>query len=141
MDADAIERLSARLAEGTRGRADAALEHARSQVEALATTAAELEATLPTRLGEAVREGFRAEALPVGRQLAEVRGLAAQTIHRLEQLEDELRTERDARVEDLGLLVDLIAAGWRSVDERLDRITATLRAQEATVHQLDERRA
>ena len=98
---------------------DAALDRARAQIESLAQTTAELEASLPDRVGDAVREGIRKEAKPVSRQLAEVRGLANQMIRRLERIENELAAERNSRVDDLGLLVDLIESGWRAVDDRL----------------------
>ncbi len=118
---------------------EAALERARAQVESLAATAAELEGTLPDRVGEAVRDGIRIEARPVSRQLAEVRGLANQTIRRLERIETELLAERSSRVDDLGLLVDLIDSGWRAVDERLCRIEEALRQPRgATVYRLGE---
>jgi hypothetical protein len=58
--------------------------------------------------------------------LAEVRGLSAQTIRRLERLNGDLAADRKARVEDLALLVDLIATGWRGVEKRLDRIERVL---------------
>jgi hypothetical protein len=45
-----------------------------------------------------------------------------QLIRRLERVEGDLLAERHARVDDLALLVDLIASGWRGVDERLARI-------------------
>ncbi len=141
---EALERARERLAEAAEGRArpadvEAALERARAQVEALAATAAELEASLPERVGEAVRESVRTEARPVGRQLAEVRGLANQTIRRLERLEAELLAERNARVDDLELLVDLIESGWRAVDERLRRIEDGLQTPRgATVYRLGE---
>jgi hypothetical protein len=96
-----------------------ALERARGQVEALAQLAAQIEASLPDQVGEAVREGLRAEVLPVGRHIAEVRGLAGQTIRRLERIEGDLLAERHARLDDLALLVDLITTGWKGVDERL----------------------
>jgi hypothetical protein len=51
-----------------------------------------------------------------------VRGLSAQTIRRLERLQGDLDAERTTRVEDLALLVDLIASGWRGVERRLDRL-------------------
>ena len=73
-------------------------------------------------LSDAVREGVRGEAAPMGRQLAEVRGLLTQTIRRLERVETDITAERYSRVDDLGLLVDLITSGWRSVDDRLARI-------------------
>ena len=144
MDGDALERARERLAEVAAGKpqpgdVEAALERARQQVEELAATAAELEASLPDRVGEAVRDGIRVEARPVGRQLAEVRGLANQTIRRLERIETELLAERGSRVDDLGLLVDLIDSGWRAVDERLRRIEDAIQAPRgATVYRIGE---
>ena len=99
---------------------EAALERAREQIEELASTAAELGASIPEHVGVAVREGFRADVLPVGRQIAEIRGLFNQAIRRLERLEAELSAERHARVEDLELLVSLVTATWRSLSARLE---------------------
>ena len=144
MDQDALERARERLDEAAQGKAqpsdvEAALERARAQVESLAATAAEFESTLPDRVGEAVRDGIRSEARPVSRQLAEVRGLANQTIRRLERIETELLAERNSRVDDLGLLVDLIESGWRAVDDRLRRIEEALHdRQGATVYRIGE---
>jgi hypothetical protein len=144
VDEDALARSRERLAEAAAAKAqpadvEAALDRARSQIEALAQTAAELEATLPDRVGEAVRDGIRLEARPVSRQLAEVRGLANQTIRRLERIENELLAERSSRVDDLGLLVDLIDSGWRAVDERLRRIEEAANASRgATVYRIGE---
>ena len=135
-----------RLAKAAEGRADqgdvdAALERARTQIEALAQTAAELETSLPNRVGDAVRDGVRAEALPVARQLAEVRGLLNTVIGRLERVEGDLLAERHARVDDLGVLVDLVASGWVSVDRRLERIEHAISAGgEAVVYRIEERR-
>jgi hypothetical protein len=109
-----------------RATAEAVLERARAQLEALAQTADELQAILPQRLEAALRDGMRSEAIPVARQLAEVRGLAAQLIRRSERIETELYAERQARVEDLGLLVDLLSSGWRNVDGRLARLERVL---------------
>ena len=72
----------------------------------------------------------------MARQLAEVRGLSAQTIRRLEGLQTDLAAERAARVEDLALLVDLISSGWRTVERRLDRLERSLDRLERT---LDDR--
>jgi hypothetical protein len=144
VDEEALDRARERLAEAAAGKAapadvEAALERARSQVEALAATAAELEAALPGQVGDAVREGIRVEARPVSRQLAEVRGLANQTIRRLERIETELLAERNSRVDDLGLLVDLVDSGWRAVDERLRQIEEALQAPRgATVYRIGE---
>ena len=144
MDHDALERARERLADAAAGRPqpadmETALERARAQVEELAVTTAEFEAALPDRVGEAVREGIRNEARPVSRQLAEVRGLANQTIRRLERIETELLAERSSRVDDLGLLVDLIDSSWRAVDDRLRRIEESLQAPHgATVYRIGE---
>lgn len=127
MDALALERASQRIVDARAGRAepaliDAALERSRTQIEALAAAAAELEASIPVQLGAAVRDGLRAEVLPVARHIAEIRGLVNQAIRRLERLEGELLAERHARVDDLALLVDLVSSGWRGVDARLERL-------------------
>jgi len=141
---EALERARERLSEAVEGRArpadvEAALDRARAQVEAFAAAAAALESTLPDRVGEAVRDGIRLEARPVSRQLAEVRGLQNQTIRRLERIETELLAERNSRVDDLGLLVDLIESSWRAVDERLRRIEETVQNRPAaTVYRLGE---
>jgi hypothetical protein len=136
MDADAIKRAQARIDQAAAGRieaaaVDATLERAREQVEALAAAAAELEATLPSRLGDALQDGLRAEVAPVGRNLAEIRGLTNQVIRRLERVEGDLLAERHARVDDLALLVDLVTSGWRGVERRLAAIEQRLGAAAA----------
>ena len=147
MDEGAIERARRRLARVAEGRTDpaaveAALERARAGIEALAETTAKLEATLPERVDEAVQQGLREQVLPVGRHLAEVRGLMAQAIRRLERLEGDLLAERHGRIDDLALLVDLIGSGWRGVDERLGRIEKSLEAAGgAVVYRIEERRS
>lgn len=154
MDSDAIERARLRLQALSGERPDeptlqAALERARAGLEAFAQSTAELEATLPQRVSEALHDTLRSEVLPVGRHLAEVRGLSSQTIRRLERLQGELEAERKARVEDLALLVDLITAGWRGVERRLDRIERVLdrieqnleeRARGTSIRRLEDRR-
>jgi hypothetical protein len=137
-----IARAKERLEERPRpGELEAALERARAQIEGLAEAAAELESALPERVGSAVREGVRAEALPVGRQLAEVRGLMNQLIRRLERIEGDLLADRHARIDDLALLVDLVTSGWRSVDDRLRRLEESLEANPgAVVYRIEERR-
>ena len=134
-----------RLATSDRGdaaaAADAALERARAQLEALAEAATELEATLPERVSEAIRDGVRAEAVPVARGVAEVRGLMNAAIRRIERVEAAVVAERQARVDDLAVLVDLITAGWKSVDDRLDRVEGIVKAPaQALVYRLEEHR-
>src|SRR3954469_18907349 len=143
MDADAIKRAQARIDQAASGRVepaalDAALERARDQVEALAAATAELEATLPLRVGDAVQDGLRAQVMPVGRNLAEIRGLMNQMIRRLERVEGDLLSERHARVDDLAPLVHLVTSGWRGVEQPLASIEARLAADDggAAVYRL-----
>ncbi len=113
---------AARADRGTSSRFEAALERSRAEVESLTRTAAELEATLPDRVTAAVQDGLSREVAVITRSLAELRGLLNQAIHRLERLEQELLAERQARLDDLSLLVDLVASGWQGVDARLERL-------------------
>jgi hypothetical protein len=146
MDQDAIERARERIAQAAEGKPDAAavdatLERTRQGLEELAAAAAELEATLPEKVGAAVRDGVAAEARPVARQLAEVRGLMNQLVRRLERLEGDVLSERHARIDDLALLVDLVASGWKGVDDRLARLEQNLQAGgDAVVYRIEERR-
>ena len=130
MDEKTLERAKARIAEAASGRVapaelEAALERTRAQVEALAAATAELEGTLPEKITAAVHDGLRAEVLPVGRNLAEIRGLLNQVIRRLERLEGDMLAERHARIDDLALLVDLVSSGWKGVSDRLERLERT----------------
>ena len=127
MDDLALERAKARIAAAAAGRVspaelEASLERSREQIERLAQAAAELEGTLPEKVGTAVQDGLRAEVLPVARHIAEIRGLLNQAIRRLERLEGDLLAERHARIDDLALLVDLVSSGWKGVNDRLERV-------------------
>ena len=140
MDMDAIERAQQRLEDAAAGRTDpaafdAALQQARTAVESLAATTAQFEAGLP----EAIQDGLRQHFRPSARHLAEVRGLANQVIRRLERMEGDLLAERHARVDDLALLVELIASGWRSVEERLAKLEQGLTRDSAVVYRLEDR--
>jgi hypothetical protein len=145
MDDGAIERARERIEQ----RADAAaldtlFTRAREQVEALAAATSALEESLPARVGESLRE----QAQPVARNLAEVRGLMNQVIRRLERLEGDLLTDRNARVDDLALLVDLVSSGWMGVDARLARMESVVTRLEqgiqdkrgAIVYRMEDRR-
>jgi hypothetical protein len=125
---DALQRALERAVrpEVSSGELDATLRRAREQVAALAATTAELEASLPSRISEAVHDGIRDEVLPVARHIAEVRGLMNHLVRRVEGLETELLAERHARIDDLAVLVDLIAAGFKSSDARFDRLEKKL---------------
>ena len=145
MDEDAVSEALKRVAGAAEGRpttadVDAALERARSQIEGLAALAAELQSSLPEQIGETIRESLHAEARPMSRRVNEIRGLSNQMIRRLERLEGDLTAERYSRVDDLGLLVELITSSWRSVELRLAHIEQELNAQHgATVHPLERR--
>ncbi len=127
MDEQALERARKRIAEGPKegvsgARLDAALERARAEIMRLTHVADDLEASLPKQVSTAVRDGIAREVVPVSRSLAEIRGGVNQALRRLERLEQELLAERTARIEDLGVLVDLVSSGWSGVDARLRRL-------------------
>jgi hypothetical protein len=88
------------------------------------------------QIREALRDGLREEAAPISRRLAEVKGLSNNAIRRLESIEQTIEAERDARVDDLSLLVELLTEGWRSLNARLDRIEAALQPAGTNVVQL-----
>jgi hypothetical protein len=147
MDQQAIERAMERVGRAAEGRTEPAelesvLERAREGLAALAASTAELEGTLPERIGAAIRDGVGSEARPVARQLAEMRGLMNQVVRRLERLEGDVRAERNARIDDLALLIDLITSGWKSVDQRLESLEKHATARDdAIVYRIEERRA
>ena len=145
MDDSVVERAQQRVEQRAEGAAlDSLLTRAREQVDSLAAAAAALEDTLPAKVGEAVRN----EAQPVGRNLAEIRGLTNQVIRRIERVEGDLLAERNARVDDLALLVDLVSSGWKGVDTRLARLEAVMSRLEqgmqeksgAIVYRMEDRR-
>jgi hypothetical protein len=128
---DAVERALSRANDrfaaaavdrATAADVEAALGRARAAIESLTRASADLEAGLPGAIQDGLREHFR----PSARHLAEVRGLMNQLLRRLERLEGDLLAERHARVDDLALLVDLVASGWHAVNERLAKIEEAL---------------
>jgi hypothetical protein len=145
MEEGVVERARERIEQRAEAAAlETLLVRAREQVEALTVTAEKLEATLPARVGDAVRD----EAHPMGRNLAEIRGLMNQLIRRLERLDGDLLAERNARVDDLAVLVELVTSGWKGVDARLGRIEALATRLEqgsqekrgAVVYRIEDRR-
>jgi hypothetical protein len=77
-----------------------------------------------------VQDGIRAEVLPVARHIAEVRGLMNHLVGRIETIEGEILAERHARVDDLAVLVDLLAAGFKRMDARLASLEQQLEGRE-----------
>jgi hypothetical protein len=144
MDDAAMERAQERVEQRADGAAlDSLLVRAREQVEALAAATSALEESLPGQVEDAVRD----QAQPIGRNLAELRGLTNQLLRRLSSLEGDLLTERNARVDDLALLVDLVSSGWKGVDARLGRIESVVNRLEqlqdsrgAIVYRMEDRR-
>ena len=63
---------------------------------------------------------------PLNRRVAEIKGLSNNTIRRLAGIEATLEAERNARLDDLALLVELLTEGWRAMNARLDRIEAAI---------------
>ncbi len=139
-----MERAQERVEQRADGAAlDGLLVRAREQVEALAAATSSLEESLPARVENAVHD----QAQPMGRNLAELRGLTNQLLRRLSTLEGDLLTERNARVDDLALLVELVSSGWKGVDARLGRIEAVVNRLEqlqdtrgAIVYRMEDRR-
>jgi two-component sensor histidine kinase len=132
MDDGAIERAKERVDQRAEAAAlESLLARAREQVDALAGAASALEDAFPNRVEDVIRD----QAQPVARNLAEVRGLMNQTIRRFERLEADLLGERQARVDDLELLVELVSSGWKTVDARLGRVEAVVRRLEEGIQQ------
>jgi Bacterial regulatory proteins, lacI family len=114
--APAVEVLPATAGAATAGTRDGEL------LERFAQAASELETSLPQGVSSVVYEALRVEVRPVAEQVAHVSALFEQMVRRLEQIEHEVGRERHERLDDVALLTDLIATGWRGVDRRLGRL-------------------
>lgn len=131
MEVEAIQRARARLTSlraGETSRADLGevVTRAREELEELSNTAAELKVSVPEQVSEGIREAIHSEVLPVARHIAEIRGLSSQVIKRVERAQSAIEAEREARIDDLDVLVDLLVSNWQGLDERLSRIEAQL---------------
>jgi hypothetical protein len=149
MDESAVERAKERIEQRADAAAlDAVLERTRAELEALAAAAEAAASSLPERIEGAVQDGIREQVVPVARNLAEIRGLMNQLLRRFETLESDTLADRNARVDDLALLVDLVSSGWQSVDARLARLESVAsriehNAQDrggAIVYRMEDRR-
>jgi hypothetical protein len=134
MDDGLVSRAQEHLAERAQGAAlDALVMRAREQVEALAA----FQDSLPARVEDAIRN----QAEPLGRNLAELRGLMNQVLRRFEALERDLLVERNGRIDDLALLVDLVSSGWKNVDARLARLEQGIQTDRgAVIYRIEDRR-
>ncbi len=133
---DAIQRARARITamrggEATKSDLAEVVTRAREEVAELSQTAAELRASIPVQVSEGIREAIEAEVLPVARHIAEVRGLSSQLVRRLEHAQSTLESERESRIDDLDVLVELLVSSWQGIDARLSRIEARLGDAEA----------
>ena len=150
MDESAVERAKERIEQRADATAlDAVLERTRTELESLAAAAEAAASTLPERVEGAVQEGLRDQVVPVARNLAEIRGLMNQLLRRFETLESDALADRNARVDDLALLVDLVSTGWHGVDARLARLESVVSRIEqgfeghrggAIVYRMEDRR-
>ena len=131
MEVDAIQRARARLTslrgnETTKADLSEVVTRAREELEELSKTAAELKVTVPVQVSDGIREAIHAEVVPVARHIAEIRGLSAQVIKRVESAQSAIAAEREARIDDLDVIVDLLVSNWQGLDTRLSRIEERL---------------
>ena len=78
-----------------------------------------VDGALPAEFGSVVYEAVRLEVRPVGEHVAQLKSLFAEIV-------DRLANERRERIEDLGLMTELLIEGWTGVDRRLGRIEKIL---------------
>lgn len=108
-----------------------AAERAREELlETLARAAAELEESLPQDVGTVVYEALRVEVQPMAQRISQMGSLLEDLTSAVEEIRAERSANRQERLDDVKLLVDLIVTGWRSVDRRLGRIERMLARRE-----------
>lgn len=108
-----------------------AAERAREDLlDTLTRAAAELEVSLPQDVGTVVYEALRVEVQPVAQRMSQVGSLLEQLTGAVEEIRAETSAQRQERLDDVKLLVDLIVTGWRSVDGRLGRVERMLERRE-----------
>ena len=130
------------------GAVRAALARAEGDLDTVRAATAELRAVLPTRVEAAVdRALLGADGGALGRRLDDLQALTASTSTAVQTIADDVLNERLGRVEDLEVVVDLLARGFQSTradvqrlerraerfESRLDRIDGALRRIEASV--------
>jgi hypothetical protein len=126
--------LTGEIVEG-RGEQQPAIEEiarAREQlIESITHATAGLEARLPEGVGNVVYEAVRVEVEPVTRHMDKMGVLVEQLGRVIERIDSSVLSERQARLEDLKLLTDLIVTGWQTVDRRLGRVERMLERHES----------
>lgn len=89
---------------------------AASEIDEVKEIAADLRAVLPTRIEAAVQRALEAhEGGAVDARVAELHALALDTAQRTRALAADVRADRVSRVEDLEVVVDLLAEGLGAV--------------------------
>ncbi len=90
----------------------ATLSRAENQIEAIREATSELRAVLPTRVEAAVARALSGhEGATLARRVDETRSLAGEAATGVRALAGDLERERIARLEDLEVLVELVASG------------------------------
>lgn len=79
---------------------------------------------VPNEVGQVVFEALRVEVKPVAEHIERLQALVQNLTRELVDINEQLRREQNARVEDLALLTDLIVSGWTTASRRLARLEA-----------------
>jgi putative nucleotidyltransferase with HDIG domain len=118
-----------------------ALSHAQRQLERVAEAATALEATLPKRVQEAVDAGIREQVLPAARHLAELRGLTANLVRRLERIEGAITTAPNGAAAEGGSpLLDDVKKHREAVEGRLQRLEKAFGVDEhVVIYRIEDR--
>jgi lysozyme family protein len=102
-----------------------------AEIDEVKEIAADLRSVLPTRIEAAVQRALNAhEGGPLDGRVGELHTLASQTARETRALSRELRAERLSRVEDLEVVVDLLAEGLGAVRGDVARLEARAQRME-----------
>jgi len=98
-------------------------DHLSSEIDEVKELAADLRSVLPTRIEAAVSRAVDAhKGAPVDHRVAELHLLAIESVERTRALTGEVRADRVGRVEDLEVVVDLLAEGLGAVRSDIARL-------------------
>ncbi len=104
---------------------------AASEIDEVKEIAADLRAVLPTRIEAAVQRALEAhEGGAADARVAELHALALDTAQRTRALAADVRADRISRVEDLEVVVDLLAEGLGAVRGDVARLEARTQRME-----------
>jgi hypothetical protein len=95
-------------------------------MERINRATAELQTRLPEGVGSVVYEAVRVEVEPVARHMDQMGALVERLGRVVERIDGSVTSERQARLNDIKLLTDLIVTGWQTVDRRLARVEQML---------------